>query len=478
MKKFSKIGMFFAVVVLAVVLLETSVSAHGYISKPASRVYLANQGINTGAGAAEYEPQSIEAAKGFPTNGPQDGNIAGGGKYPLLDEQTQDRWTKVDIKSGPLNIEWTLTAPHRTSNWEYFITKKGWDPNKPLTRAEFEPLAQITADGSTPDQLTKQQITIPNDRSGYYVILGVWSIADTGNAFYQVIDANIINSDVTPVVDKESPTAPTNLTGTTTANKVSLKWNAATDNVGINGYEILRDGKVVGESQTTTYEDNTVNANTTYTYTVRAKDFAGNKSALGNEISVTTKEAPAADKEAPTAPTSLMSHAQTDRAIDLCWQASSDNVAVKNYEIYRNNTKIATTTSTMFQDINLINNTSYKYKIYAVDIAGNRSLASNEITVKTKPLDISNTWKPDQIYNAGDQVVYNGIAYTAQWWTKDNSPDTSDVWKTASSTTQVWNALKAYNGGDKITYGGKTYQAKWWVKGETPDTSTIWTLVK
>ncbi|EAC3781795.1 chitin-binding protein [Listeria monocytogenes] len=477
MKKFSKIGMFFAVFTLAIVLFQTTASAHGYISKPASRVYLANKGINVGVGAAQFEPQSVEAPKGFPVSGPADGKIAGGGKYSLLDAQTATRWAKVDIESGPLTVEWTLTAPHRTSGWQYFITKKGWDPNAPLTRASLEPLATIAADGSTPGTLATQEINIPNDRSGYYVILGVWTIADTGNAFYQVIDANIINSDVAPIADDEAPTAPTNLAGTTTPKKVSLTWTASTDNIGIKGYEILRDGQVIGESQAASYEDTTVNSSTAYTYTVRAKDFGGNSSALSNSINVTTKEAPAVDKEAPTAPKSLMSHAQTDTTIALCWQASTDNVEVKNYELYRNNTKIATSTKTMFEDTKLASNTSYKYKVYAVDTSGNRSLVSNEITVKTKPLDPMNTWKADQIYLAGDQIYYKGVPYTAKWWTKGNAPDTSDVWKNESTELQAWNSLKAYNGGDKVIYNGKTYQAKWWVKGARPDSSSIWTLV-
>lgn len=113
-----------------------------------------------------------------------------------------------------------------------------------------------------------------------------------------------------------------------------------------------------------------------------------------------------------------------------------------------------------------------------MDTSGNRSLVSNEITVKTKPLDPSNTWKVDRIYNAGDQIMYNGIAYTAQWWTKGNKPDSSDVWKTTSTETQAWNASKAYNGGDKVIYDGKTYQAKWWIKGVKPDSSSVWVLVK
>ncbi|EHU9303859.1 lytic polysaccharide monooxygenase [Listeria monocytogenes] len=477
MKKMTKIGMFFAVFTLAVVLFQTTASAHGYISKPASRVYLANKGINVGVGSAQYEPQSVEAPKGFPASGPADGSIAGGGKYSLLDAQTANRWAKVDIQSGPLTVEWTLTAPHRTSSWQYFITKKGWDPNKPLTRASLEPLTTIEADGSVPNALTKQEINIPDVRSGYYVILGVWNIADTGNAFYQVIDANIINSSVTPAVDNEAPTEPTNLAATTTAKNVSLTWTVSTDNVGIKGYEILRDGVVLGESQTASYEDTAVESNTAYTYTVRAKDFAGNKSTLSDSIDVTTKEAPAVDNEAPTAPKSLMSHGQTETTIALCWQASTDNVEVKNYEIYRNNTKIATSTKNMFEDTKLASNTSYNYKVYAVDTSGNRSLVSNEITIKTKPLDPLNTWKSDQIYHAGDQVYYNGVAYTAKWWTKGNTPDTSDVWQTASRDIQIWNAQKAYNGGDKVTYNGKTYQAKWWVRGEKPDSSSIWTLL-
>lgn len=85
---------------------------------------LANKGINVGVGSAQYEPQSVEAPKGFPISGPADGSIAGGGKYSLLDEQSASRWAKVDIESGPLTVEWTLTAPHKTSSWQYFITKK------------------------------------------------------------------------------------------------------------------------------------------------------------------------------------------------------------------------------------------------------------------------------------------------------------------------------------------------------------------
>lgn len=65
MKKMTKIGMFFAVFTLAVVLFQTTASAHGYISKPASRVYLANKGINVGVGSAQYETTKRGSSKRF-----------------------------------------------------------------------------------------------------------------------------------------------------------------------------------------------------------------------------------------------------------------------------------------------------------------------------------------------------------------------------------------------------------------------------
>lgn len=191
-------------VMLIVTLLagSSSVFAHGFISYPESRVYLANLGINKDAGPATWEPQSVEGPKGFPESGPVDGKIAGGGKYPELDEQTVDRWVKVDVPTGKVDFTWTLTQPHRTSGWKYYITKKGWNPNAPLTRDDLELITYIEGDDSVPTNKVKQTINIPDDRTGYYIILGIWDIADTPNAFYQVIDANILNP------EKKVPTIP------------------------------------------------------------------------------------------------------------------------------------------------------------------------------------------------------------------------------------------------------------------------------
>ncbi|MFJ6648857.1 glycoside hydrolase family 6 protein [Streptomyces sp. NPDC091290] len=91
--------------------------------------------------------------------------------------------------------------------------------------------------------------------------------------------------------DTTAPTAPTGLRATAkTASSVSLAWTAATDNVGVTGYDVYRDGTRVGSPSTgTTYTDTGLSAATAYSYTVRARDAAGNVSAASAALSVTTE---------------------------------------------------------------------------------------------------------------------------------------------------------------------------------------------
>ena len=95
--------------------------------------------------------------------------------------------------------------------------------------------------------------------------------------------------------DTQPPTTPTGLTATSvTASAVSLAWKASTDNVGVAGYTIYRDGKAIGtvSGSTTSYQDSTVAASTAYNYTVDAFDAAGNHSAQSSPLSVTTPAPP------------------------------------------------------------------------------------------------------------------------------------------------------------------------------------------
>ena len=99
------------------------------------------------------------------------------------------------------------------------------------------------------------------------------------------------------VLDTVAPSAPGNLSApSVTSNSVSLSWSPSPDNVAVAGYDILRDGSVVGNSTATSFPDATVSPSTSYQYTVEAYDAAGNVSAPSNAISVST---PAASTSPP-----------------------------------------------------------------------------------------------------------------------------------------------------------------------------------
>ncbi|HEV8528080.1 MAG TPA: galactose oxidase-like domain-containing protein [Actinomycetes bacterium] len=91
----------------------------------------------------------------------------------------------------------------------------------------------------------------------------------------------------TAAPDTTPPTAPANLTATPATGQVALSWTAATDNVGVTRYNILRDGAPVGTATGTSFTDGSVVAGTTYGYTVTAQDAAGNVSVPSNLATAT-----------------------------------------------------------------------------------------------------------------------------------------------------------------------------------------------
>ncbi|HEX6685398.1 MAG TPA: cellulase family glycosylhydrolase [Candidatus Limnocylindrales bacterium] len=93
-----------------------------------------------------------------------------------------------------------------------------------------------------------------------------------------------------PGEDLTPPSTPGNVRVTgTTANSVSLAWNASTDNVSVSGYNVYRNGTVVGTPTGTTFTDTGLTAATTYSYTVRARDAAQNLSGASAAVSGTTQ---------------------------------------------------------------------------------------------------------------------------------------------------------------------------------------------
>ncbi|SDH05060.1 glycosyl hydrolase family 18 protein [Nonomuraea jiangxiensis] len=184
--------------------------------------------------------------------------------------------------------------------------------------------------------------------------------------------------------DTTAPSVPGNLRSTgVTNNSVSLAWDVSTDNVGVTGYEVYRAGTLVTTVTGTTYTDTGRTANTSYTYTVRARDAAGNRSANSNTVTATTTGGGGTDTTAPSVPGNLRSTGVTSNSVSLAWNASTDNVAVTGYEVYRAGTLVTTVTGTTYTDTGRTANTSYTYTVRARDAAGNRSANSNTVTATT-----------------------------------------------------------------------------------------------
>lgn len=95
------------------------------------------------------------------------------------------------------------------------------------------------------------------------------------------------------VADTQAPTSPGSLTATAVSStQVDLGWNPATDDVGVVGYRIYRDSALAGTSATTSFSDVGLVPDTPYSYTVTARDAAGNESGSSNVATATTPDVP------------------------------------------------------------------------------------------------------------------------------------------------------------------------------------------
>ncbi|GEA83790.1 hypothetical protein GCM10009774_23290 [Cellulomonas gelida] len=256
-----------------------------------------------------------------------------------------------------------------------------------------------------------------------------------------------VTTETGTVVDTQAPSVPTGLTaGTVTETSVALSWTASTDNVGVVGYDVYRGTTKVGSATGTTYTDTGLTAATAYSYTVRAKDAAGNVSAASSALSVTTKTGTVVDTQAPSVPTGLTAGTVTETSVALSWTASTDNVAVTGYDVYRGTTLVGSSTGTTYSDTGLTAGTAYSYTVRAKDAAGNVSAASSALSVTTKTTTPTGTCK---------------VTYNAPSW---NTGFTASVRITNTGTTPLngWTLKFSFANGQQVQQG---WSANWTQSG-------------
>ncbi len=189
--------------------------------------------------------------------------------------------------------------------------------------------------------------------------------------------------------DTVPPTVPSGLSGVAAnTSTVQLNWTDSTDNVGVLGYQIYRDGTPLATVANNRYLDTTA-TQTYHVYSVAAYDVSGNTSATS-----TGQFAPL-DNTPPTAPATLQATAVSSTQVNLNWSASTDNLAVAQYQIYRGTSSTSLNliavqiTATNWSDTQIIPGKTFYYAVRALDAAYNASglspVASVAVPADTTP---------------------------------------------------------------------------------------------
>ena len=300
---------------------------------------------------------------------------------------------------------------------------------------------------------------------------------------------------VVAVVDTMPPSVATNLTATAAStSQINLAWSASTDNVAVTGYQVSRNGVQVGTTTTNSYSDTGLSASTTYTYTVAAFDAATNVSAQSTPASATTL-APAVaptisffsaspstisnsgsatlswtvsgnpvpslsiapgigavsgtsiavspigsttytlsasnslgstsaqvlvtvvDTLPPSVPTNLTAIAISTSQVNLAWSASTDNVAVAGYQVFRNGVQVGSPTTNAYSDTGLAASTTYTYTVAAFDAATNVSGQSTPANATTLASAVAPTIS---FFSASPSTISNSGSATLSWTVSGN----------------------------------------------------------
>ncbi|NUK03977.1 fibronectin type III domain-containing protein [Streptomyces lunaelactis] len=188
--------------------------------------------------------------------------------------------------------------------------------------------------------------------------------------------------------DTESPTTPAGVTAQAgSATSVHVMWDQATDNKAVTGYEVFQKGaKVKAVPATKSMVDiDRLSPKTAYSFTVRARDAAGNLSKPSPATAVTTPATTPEDKQAPARPAELRGKVDGGRTVTLSWGKAADNIGITSYDIYQEDSRIHSVsgTETTARVTGLRPGTVYTFTVRARDAAENSSPDSNSVDLTT-----------------------------------------------------------------------------------------------
>ncbi len=219
----------------------------------------------------------------------------------------------------------------------------------------------------------------------------------TGRAYAAMIAASS---------DTVAPSVPPGVTANPlSANAVYMSWDASTDNVGVAGYNVYRDGVLADTTAQLFHIDTPLSASTRYVYTVRAFDVTGRLSAPSVAVAATTTSVH--DTVPPSTPAGVSGQPLSTSHIELAWGRSTDNVKVEGYKVFRNAVLVGWVQTTNFSDAGLAAGIAYSYTVAAVDSSGNSSPLSAATVVSTQNQDVT----PPTVPTGLSAIPGKGIVY-------------------------------------------------------------------
>lgn len=192
------------------------------------------------------------------------------GPFAVTAPNTAISWASGSTQTVTWNVAGTTANGVNTANVDILLSTDGGSTYP------------ITILAGTPNDGT-QAITVPNNPGSQNRIM----VKGTNHIFFDISNTNFTITSGSS--DTTAPTVPTALVASgTTQTSTNLTWNASTDNVAVTGYDVYQGAALKATVTTTTYAVTGLTASTAYTFSVKAKDAAGNASASSNTVNVTT----------------------------------------------------------------------------------------------------------------------------------------------------------------------------------------------
>ena len=228
---------------------------------------------------------------------------------------------------------------------------------------------EILNDGALAGSTATTQYAVSGLACGTMHTLGVRALDAAGN---RSTTANVLMA-TSPCPDSAAPSTPGQLVVRgSNETSVTVSWSSSSDNVGVVGYQVYRDGAAVGSTASSDYTVSGLACGKSYRIEVDAYDAAGNRSGKSAR-SVATRACPPppspgpGDTTPPSTPTGVTVSSVTPSSISLGWTASVDNVAVTGYGLYREGVAAGSATLTNATFSGLACGRSYQLAIDARD---------------------------------------------------------------------------------------------------------------